>query len=47
MTVREYPSLNHLLMPGTGPSRPAEYTQPGHVAPELVADLAAWVNGTP
>jgi dienelactone hydrolase len=44
VTVREYPSLNHLLMAGTGPSRPAEYAQPGHVADELVADLAAWVN---
>ena len=47
VTVREYPSLNHLLMAGTGPSRPAEYAQPGHVAPELVADLAAWVLATP
>ncbi len=47
VTVREYPSLNHLLLAGTGPSRPAEYAQPGHVAPELVADLAAWVLGTP
>jgi hypothetical protein len=47
VTVREYPSLNHLLIAGAGSSRPAEYTQPGHVAPELVADLAAWVNGTP
>jgi alpha-beta hydrolase superfamily lysophospholipase len=44
VTVREYPSLNHLLLAGTGPGRPAEYAQPGHVAPELVADLAAWVN---
>lgn len=47
VTVREYSSLNHLLLAGTGPSRPAEYAQPGHVAPELVADLAAWVLGTP
>ena len=47
VTVREYPSLNHLLLAGNGPSRPAEYAQPGHVAPELVADLAAWVLGTP
>ena len=47
VTIREYPSLNHLLLPGTGPSRPAEYARPGHVAPELVADLAAWVLGTP
>jgi fermentation-respiration switch protein FrsA (DUF1100 family) len=43
-TIREYPALNHLLMAGTGPSRPAEYAQPGHVAPEVVADLATWVR---
>ena len=44
VTTREYPALNHLLMAGAGPSRPAEYAVPGHVAPELVADLAAWVK---
>lgn len=44
VTIREYPALNHLLLAGTGPSRPAEYAQPGHVAPEVVADLAAWVQ---
>ena len=43
MTIHEYPALNHLLMEGSGPSRPAEYTVPGHVAKELVEDLAAWV----
>ncbi len=43
-TIREYPALNHLLMPGSGPSRPAEYAVPGHVAPELVEDLAAWIQ---
>jgi dienelactone hydrolase len=44
VTIREYPALNHLLMEGTGPSRPAEYARPGHVASELVEDLAAWVR---
>ena len=44
VTIREYPALNHLLMTGSGPSRPAEYAVPGHVAPELVADLAAWIR---
>jgi len=38
-----YPSLNHLLMTGSGPSSPLEYQVPGHVASELVADLAAWL----
>ena len=45
VTIREYPALDHLLLAGTGPSRPAEYAVPGHVAPELVADLAAWIKG--
>jgi dienelactone hydrolase len=44
VTIREYPALNHLLIAGTGPSRPAEYGVPGHVDPALVADLAAWVK---
>lgn len=39
----EQPALNHLLMAGSGPSRPAEYDVAGHVSEELVADLAAWV----
>ncbi len=43
--IREYPSLNHLLIAGEGPARPAEYAQPGHVASEVVADLVAWVDG--
>ena len=42
----EYPALDHLLLAGTGPSTPAEYATPGHVAPEVVADLAAWILGT-
>jgi len=45
VTIREYPALDHLLLAGSGPSRPAEYSVPGHVAPELVADLAAWIQG--
>ncbi len=46
VTIREYPALSHLLIAGSGPSRPAEYATPGHVAPELVADLAAWINAS-
>ena len=45
VTVREYPALNHLLMEGTGPSRPAEYAVPGHVAGAVIDDLVAWVQG--
>jgi uncharacterized protein len=43
VTFREYPSLDHLLFAGEGPSRPEDYLQPGHVAPEVVRDVAAWI----
>lgn len=44
-----YPNLLHLFIPvppsDTTPlSRPQDYEQPGHVAPEVVADVAAWIN---
>jgi dienelactone hydrolase len=46
-----YPNLHHLFIPvpasDTTPlSSPADYNQPGHVAPEVIADVAAWVSGT-
>lgn len=43
VTFREYPALNHLLIAGSGQGRPAEYSEPGHVAPEVVTDLAEWI----
>jgi len=46
-TIREYRSLNHLLLAGSGSSRPAEYGVPGHVATEVVEDLAAWMLRAP
>ena len=42
--TRSYPALNHLFVAGTGPSVPDEYDQPGHVAPAVVDDLAAWIK---
>ena len=44
VTIHEYPDLDHLLRAGSGPSQPAEYAIAGHVAAEVVADLAAWVR---
>jgi uncharacterized protein len=35
--------MNHLLLDGIGPATPAEYGAPGHVDPQLVADLVAWI----
>ena len=43
-TFKSYPSLNHLFISGTGMSTPAEYAQPGNVAPEVIDDIAAWVK---
>jgi uncharacterized protein len=42
--IHEYPAMNHLLMDGSGPARPAEYETAGHVTADLVADLGAWVT---
>jgi hypothetical protein len=35
--------MDHLLLDGSGPATPAEYSLPGHVDAQLVADLAAWI----
>ena len=37
------PALNHLFIAGTGKSLPAEYQTPGHVAEDVVRDIAAWI----
>jgi uncharacterized protein len=39
-------ALNHLFVAGEGKSLPAEYDRPGHVALEMVADVAAWIKQT-
>ena len=45
VTFRTYPAMNHLLIDGSGPATPAEYSVAGHVDERLVADLATWVAG--
>jgi dienelactone hydrolase len=44
VTLKLYPQLNHLFMPGKGPSVPAEYLAAGHVAEEVVEDIATWIR---
>ena len=44
VTFKLYPDLNHIFVAGTGESTPREYTQPGHVAELVIADVAAWVE---
>jgi dienelactone hydrolase len=46
VTFHSYPALNHLFIPGTGKSLPAEYNQPSHVAEDVVRDIAAWIART-
>jgi dienelactone hydrolase len=43
VTFHSYPALNHLFIAGTGPASPAEYQIAGHVAEEVIRDIATWV----
>lgn len=43
-TFHSYPALNHLFIAGTGQSLPAEYDVAGHVAEDVVRDIADWIR---
>lgn len=45
VTLRSYPVLNHLFMPGSGPPTPKEYDTPSHVDEQVIRDIAAWIRG--
>ncbi|MGZ5381727.1 MAG: alpha/beta fold hydrolase [Thermoanaerobaculia bacterium] len=47
VALKSYPALNHLFAPGEGRSTPAEYEKPGHVAAEVIEDIAAFVKKSP
>jgi len=40
-----YPNLNDLFTPGKGKGSPAEYHNPGNVAPEVLDNIASWLAG--
>jgi dienelactone hydrolase len=46
--LRSYPKLNHLFMEGKGvgegKARPADYEVAGHVAKEVIDDIARWIK---
>lgn len=44
VSFRLYPSLNHLLFPGEGPSSPQEYENPNHVDETVIRDIVSWVK---
>ena len=46
VTFHTYPALNHLFIAGEGRSTEAEYAKPGHVAPEVIDDIAKWLTET-
>jgi dienelactone hydrolase len=41
--VRVYPDDDHAFVTRDAPSTPADYEQPGHVDPAVVADIANWL----
>ncbi len=43
-TIKHYPALNHLFVPGTGRSGIAEYSRPAHVDAQAIADIAGWIQ---
>jgi hypothetical protein len=45
-TFKSYAALNHLFLPGTGRSTPAEYERAGHIPDEVLDDIAAWMRAT-
>ena len=44
VTFKLYPDLNHLFMTGEGKSTPSEYEIAGHVAEQVIGDIAEWIQ---
>jgi dienelactone hydrolase len=46
VTLRSFPKLNHLFIPGSGStlSAPAEYTVQGHVSEDVIEAVSAWIS---
>jgi uncharacterized protein len=44
VTIKSYPTLNHLFQPGEGKSTPAEYDRAGHIPDFVLDDIAAWLS---
>jgi len=43
-SLKVYPSLNHLFMPGSGSPSETEYFQPNHVPEEVIREIARFVR---
>jgi uncharacterized protein len=44
VTLKSYPKLNHVFAEGEGKGKPEEYEKPGHVAQEVIDDIAEWIK---
>jgi dipeptidyl aminopeptidase/acylaminoacyl peptidase len=44
VTIKSYPTLNHLFLPGEGKSTPAEYGRAGHIPDFVLDDIADWIK---
>ena len=44
VTIKSYPTLNHLFLPGEGKSTPAEYERAGHIPDVVLDDIADWIK---
>lgn len=46
-TFREFPTLNHLFIAGTGKPGPADYATPGQVDETVIVAIADFIAETP
>jgi dienelactone hydrolase len=44
VTIKSYPTLNHLFQAGEGKSTPAEYQKAGHIPDFVFDDIAGWIK---
>jgi dienelactone hydrolase len=44
VTIKSYPTLNHLFLPGEGKSVPSEYERAGHIPEFVLDDIATWLR---
>ncbi len=45
-TLKLYPKLFHLFIPGEGPATPQAYLVEGHVSQEVIQDIAGWIRNS-
>jgi dienelactone hydrolase len=44
VTIKSYPTLNHLFLRGEGKSTPSEYERAGHIPDFVLDDIANWIT---